>query len=249
MEPTTQINERNPFGQAQDDGSDEIDLLKLWNTVWQRKWSIITLVLVVSMIAALWANSLTPIYQAETTLLIQRDTPKAVSFDQGYGYGGYDYEFLDTQFELLKSRSLAERVVRMLNLTTDPKFDPRQQPPAEPPLIDIRGFLANFDFNKVVPATLPEDLEVEQAAAEADILEEITSQVMGITSVSPVQNTQLVAIQVEMEDPRMAAVIANALATGFIEGQMEASMDMSATATTWMNSRLRGFPLKLNEPH
>ena len=247
MEPTTQINERNPFGQAQDDGSDEIDLLKLWNTVWQRKWSIITLVLVVSMIAALWANSLTPIYQAETTLLIQRDTPKAVSFDQGYGYGGYDYEFLDTQFELLKSRSLAERVVRMLNLTTDPQFDPRQQPPAEPPLIDIRGFLANFDFNKVVPATLPEDLEVEQAAAEADILEEITSQVMGITSVSPVQNTQLVAIQVEMEDPRMAAVIANALATGFIEGQMEASMDMSATATTWMNSRLGELRLKLKD--
>ena len=247
MEPTTQINERNQFALAQDDGGDEIDLLKLWNTVWQRKWSILTLVLVVSMIAALYANSLTPIYQAEATLLIQRDTPKAVSFDQGGSYGGYDYEFLDTQFELLKSRSLAERVVTKLNLTTDPQFDPRQQPEEEPPLIDIGGLLANFDFSKVVPATLPEDLEAEQAATEADIFESVTSQVMGVTSVSPVQNTQLVAIQVDMADPRMAAMIANAVATGFIEGQMEASMDMSATATTWMNTRLGELRTKLKE--
>ena len=247
MEPNTQIVERNQFALNQDDNNDEIDLLKLWNTVWQRKWSIITLVVVVGMLASLYANSLTPIYQAEATLLIQRDTPKAVSFDQGYGYGGYDYEFLDTQFELLKSRSLAERVVTKLNLTTDPQFDPRQQPEEEPPLINIGGLLANFDFNKVVPATLPVDLEAEQAATEADIFEQVTSQVMGVTSVSPVQNTQLVAIQVDMENPRMAAVIANAVATGFIEGQMEASMEMSATATTWMNSRLGELGSKLKE--
>ena len=92
MEPNTQIVERNQFALNQDDNNDEIDLLKLWNTVWQRKWSIITLVVVVGMLASLYANSLTPIYQAEATLLIQRDTPKAVSFDQGYGYGYSDYD-------------------------------------------------------------------------------------------------------------------------------------------------------------
>lgn len=245
MEPTTQIIERNLTAQKQDEEGGEIDLLKMWHTVWQRKWSIITLVLVVSMIASLWANSLIPVYQAETTLLIQRDTPKAVSFDQGYG--GYDYEFLETQFALLKSRSLAERVVRNLDLTNDPHFDPRQQPPAEPPLIDIRGLLSNFDFNKVVPATLPVDLEAEAAATEESIFESATSAVMGATSVEPVENTQLVAIRVSMRDPRMAAIIANAVATGFIEGQMEASMDMSATATTWMNTRLSELGAKLKE--
>ena len=50
MENNTQINERNVIAQRQDADDDEIDLLKLWQTIWHRKWSIMTLVLVVTMV-------------------------------------------------------------------------------------------------------------------------------------------------------------------------------------------------------
>ncbi|MBF7730517.1 GumC family protein [Pseudomonas sp. N040] len=246
MESNTQIIERNQLAQRQDDDGDEIDLLKLWHTVWQRKWSIATLVLVVSMIATLWANSLTPIYRAAATLLIEQNTNKVVNFDQGGGYN-YNYEYLDTQFQLLRSRSLAERVVRQLNLTTHPYFDPRQQPVEEPPLIDIGALLDKFDFNKVVPATLPVDLEAEKAATEAEIFESVTQSVMGSTTIEPVQNTQLVQVQVELPDAALATAIANALANGFIESQLEASVDSSMAATNWMNSRLGELRIKLKK--
>ncbi|MCO6061810.1 lipopolysaccharide biosynthesis protein, partial [Pseudomonas sp. MOB-449] len=48
-------------------------------------------------------------------------------------------------------------------------------------------------------------------------------------------------------DGRMAAKAANAMANGFIEGQLEATMEMSMTATNWMNSRLSELRVKLKD--
>ena len=242
MESNTQIIERNQSALRQDESEDEIDLLKLWQTIWRRKWSIMTLVLVVSMVSILVVFSITPIYRAAATLLIEQKSAKVVSIEQVYGLDGAGNEYLQTQFELLKSRALAERVVRQLNLTTHPEFDPRQQPE---PLIDFKALFANFDFNQAVPVTLPEDLEAGLDATEAEIFDEVTREFMQRISIEPQGKSQLVKVQVDMADARMSARAANALANGFIESQLEATMDMSLTATNWMNSRLGELREKL----
>lgn len=242
MESNTQIIERNQSALRQDESEDEIDLLKLWQTIWRRKWSIMTLVLVVSMVAILVVFSITPIYRAAATLLIEQKSAKVVSIEQVYGLDGAGNEYLQTQFELLKSRALAERVVRQMNLTTHPEFDPRQQPE---PLIDFKALFANFDFNQAVPVTLPEDLEAGVDATEAEIFDEVTKEFMERISIEPQGKSQLVKVQVDMADARMSARAANALANGFIESQLEATMDMSLTATNWMNSRLGELREKL----
>ena len=60
-------NNRPLLPGLQRDDDDEIDLLKLWNTIWRRKWSIIALTLVVAMVTVLIVLSLTPIYRATET--------------------------------------------------------------------------------------------------------------------------------------------------------------------------------------
>lgn len=244
MESNTQIAERNLIAQRQDADDDEIDLLKLWQTIWYRKWGIISLVLVVTMVAILAVLAITPIYRAAATLMIEQKGAKVVSIEQVYGLEGAGSEYLQTQFELLKSRALAERVVRQLNLTTHAEFDPRQQPE---PLIDIKGLLANFDFNKVVPATMPGDLEDPEALTEAEIFDQVTRSFMERVTIAPQGKSQLVQVQVEMADAQTAAIAANALANGFIESQLEATMEMSMTATNWMNSRLGELRTKLKD--
>ncbi len=244
MESTAQTNDRNPPVLRQDDNDDEIDLLKLWNSLWRRKWSIASLVLTVMMVAALAVLVVTPIYRAAATLLIEQKAAKVVSIEQVYGLDGMGNEYLQTQFELLKSRALAERVVRQLNLTTHPEFDPRQQPE---PLIDLNWLRSALNFHKVVPVTLPGDLEDEEALSEAEIFDAVVKQFMRATAVSQQGKSQLVTISVEMADPRTAALAANALANGFIESQLEATMEMSATATNWMNSRLGELRARLKE--
>ncbi|ASL29061.1 GumC family protein [Azotobacter chroococcum] len=242
MESNAQTPARPWIAQYGDD--DETDLLQLWQTIWHRKWSILSLVVVVMMVAVLVVQSIIPTYRAATTVLIEEKQANVVSIEQVYGLEGSGKEYLQTQFELLKSRALAERVVRELNLTTHPEFDPRQQPE---PLIDIRGLLASVNANKAVPTTLPEDLEEGVDPTEAQIFNAVTHAFMKRISIEPVGKSQLVKVQVDMADARLAARAANALANGFIESQMEATMNMSATATTWMNSRLGELREKLKE--
>ena len=88
MENNTQINERNVIAQRQDADDDEIDLLKLWQTIWHRKWSIMTLVLVVTMVTILAVFAITPIYRAAATLIIEERAAKVVSIEQVYGLEG-----------------------------------------------------------------------------------------------------------------------------------------------------------------
>lgn len=229
---------------AVEEDDDEIDLLQLWQTVWRRKWSIVSLVLVVIMLSALVVLSITPVFRAAATLLIEQKAAKVVSIEQVYGLEGTGNEYLQTQFELLKSRSLAERVVRELNLTTHPEFDPRQQPE---PFIDVKGLLADFRLDKLTPVTLPGDLEDQAAATETEIFDEVTRAFMERVNIVPQGKTQMVKVEVDMADAQMAARAANALARGFIESQLEASMEMSMTATNWMNSRLGELRTKLKE--
>jgi len=242
MENNNPILERSLTDQRQNADDDEIDLLKLWNTLWHRKWSIITLVLVVTMVTVLVVLAITPIYRAAATLIIEERAAKVLSIEQIYGLDGSGSEFLQTQFELLRARSLAERVVRELNLTTDPEFDPRQQPE---PLLDIKGLIPDFNVSTIVPGLLPEDLEAEAAATEADIFALVTQAFMERISIAPQGKSQLVQVQVDMADAPLAARAANGLANGFIESQMEATMEMSATATNWMNGRLGDLRAKL----
>jgi succinoglycan biosynthesis transport protein ExoP len=244
MESTAPNPDRNLIVQRQDDDGDEIDLLKLWQSLWRRKWGIISLVFAVMMVTALVVLVITPIYRAAATLLIEQKAAKVVSIEQVYGLDGVGNEYLQTQFELLRSRALAERVVRQLDLTSHPEFDPRQQPK---PLIDLSGLRSALDFHKVVPLTLPGDLEAEAGQSEAEIFDVVVKAFMEVTAVSQQGKSQLVTVSVEMADPRTAALAANALANGFIESQLEATMEMSATATTWMNSRLGELRTKLKD--
>jgi capsular exopolysaccharide synthesis family protein len=243
MEANTRVSERNLIEQRQDEDDDEIDLLKLWHTVWHRKWSIIALVLIVTMVASLVVMAITPIYRAAASLLIEQESrAKVVSIEQIYGLDGSGQEYLQTQFELLKSRVLAERVVRQLSLTTHPEFDPRQQ---AAPLFDIKGLVRDFNVQRFLPAIFPVDLEEKPQRSEIEIFDLVTRAFMSRISISPQGKTQLVKVQVEMADARTAALAANALADGYIEGQLEASMEMSMMATNWMNSRLGELRTKL----
>ena len=212
-----------------------IDLLALGHTLYRHKLSILLLTLLVVMVTTLVVYRQTPIYQAETSLMIERKAGKVVSIEQIYNPEGSNNEYLQTQFELIKSRSLAERVVRELGLTEHPEFDPRQRPA---PTFDWRGWLGALELSRWLPVTRPADLRPPEEPAEQRIFEGVVSTFLSRVSVAPKRNTQLVTIEVEMADPVLAAKAANALAQGYIDSQFEARLGMSQAAAGWMSDRL-----------
>ncbi len=214
--------------------NDVIDLLPVFLVVWRKKWTIMTLVILTMILTALVVLSIEPTYRSTATMQIEQQEAQVVSIEQIYGVDSSS-EYLQTQFELLKSRTLAERVVRELELTTHIEFDPRQ---AEPPLIDIKGLIANFNLHSLIPGTTPEDFVELPPPTEDEIFTSVVDSFIEKITIAPIKKSQLVKISVDMHDSNMATRAANAIAQNFINSQLDAAMETSMTATNWMNERL-----------
>src|SRR5690606_20970725 len=97
---------------------DEIDLLAYWQILLKRRWLVLGIMASV-LAAALLVTLLSPaVYRATTTLQIDRETMQIVQVEgmAPQETAASSGDFYQTQYELLQSRSLAERVADSLNL-------------------------------------------------------------------------------------------------------------------------------------
>ncbi len=203
---------------------DTLDLMKLWNILWRAKWMIVGLILVACVATLLVLQWVTPQYKATATLVIADRNPQVLAFQQLFEPGVNTSEYLQTQLGLLHSRALAERVVKELDLTRHPLFAP--EAPSEP-WIDWRAWLPDW--------LMPEEPEQPDEAAR---VREVVRALGPAISAHYVGKSQLIAVNVELPDPQLAANAANALADGFITSQLDSNMTRSLSAADWMNKRL-----------
>ena len=108
---------------------EESDVMRYWRMIKLHKWGVLGFITLVVGITMAYVYTKEPIYRASTTVLIESQEAKVLSIEEVYGLNAKDQEYYLTQFEILKSRDLAERVVMYLNLASNPLFDPKQQTP------------------------------------------------------------------------------------------------------------------------
>lgn len=235
------LSDGNDLRAAQQDADDDvIDLTHYFRVINASKWRIIGLSVVVTLLVTLIVLSMTPIYKATSSLLIESEETNIVSIEQVYGLDSSKKEYFETQYEILKSRHIAEKVVDKLNLGEHPIFT--QYLEEEPSFIDeAKAFLkSTLTF---LPQKESEPLSVEEAAQQRK--EQLISIFSENLSISPVANTQVVKISYMSESPKLSAQIANTVADVYIENYLEAKFDMTSKATTWLNDSLEGLRSKL----
>ena len=206
-----------------------IDLMHYWHVFRRHMLKIISLSLIVTVLAVLVTMSLTPVYRATSTLLIESEEAKIVSIEEVYGLAGQSSEYLQTQFEILKSRELAKRVAIDLNLIDSPEFNPYHA--ANKKSFSIKEKLFG-------PAPDPSNEEIEYATI---------NNFWKSVGISPVRKTQLVKISVESRSAELSATAANAMARAYIQTQMEARVGMTQQAAAWLSERLGGLKVRLDE--
>lgn len=80
----------------------------------RRKWVLITSVVVIFTVVTIGNFTATPLYQATTRLRIEPQMPKIVPFKELYSISGRQLDYYNTQYKILKSRSLARKVLDSL---------------------------------------------------------------------------------------------------------------------------------------
>jgi len=201
---------------------DEIDLLEYWKILRDRKWLIAAVTGGVMALALVLTLLTTPIFQASSTLQIDRETIKVVDV------GGltpaespYDEDFYQTQYELLQSRALALRVIQDLKLVDNPEFKDDEAP--------AKGAIAKG------PITLQSR---ERALVDA---------VLGGLTIEPVRNSRLVKIDYDSANPALAARIANAWGQAFIASNLERRLDATSYARKYLEERLTQLKNRLED--
>lgn len=223
-----------------DAGEDVIDLSHYFRVINQSKWRILSLSLVITLLTALIVLSLAPIFQASSSLLIESEETNIVSIEQVYGLDASKKEYFETQYEILKSRHIAAKVVDKLKLGDHPVFSQHFEEDAS--VLDefkqsLKGMLTFLPQKEAEPLS-----EEEIAQRHRERLISLFSENL---SISPVANTQVVKISYMSESPKLAAQIANTVADVYIENYLEAKFDMTSKATKWLNNSLEGLRIKL----
>lgn len=204
---------------------ESLDLVRYWRAIARNKWRILALAVLVGLIATLYAYSLTPIYRATATVLVEGSRPRGATMDDLYvAYTGTTRDYYLTQFEIIKSRDFAKRLVSTLELSKHPEFDPRQAPKSW------------YSFRRQNAPDVSSDAQIEEAVINA---------VMGRTSLQPVRNTQLVRVSFDAYDPELAARVPNELAKIYILADMESRMDSTRKSTEFLAQQVQSLKDKL----
>lgn len=209
-----------------------IDLRKYIAVVSRAKWRILALAVLVSALTIFVVLNMQPVYSARATLLIEAQEAKAVKIEEVYGINSAQQEYYLTQFEILKSRTIAETVIDRLKLTEHPEFTPKKSLTA-----NLRELLPFLNTERVT-----ESAEQKAIRQRESLVSNFTQRL----SIEPVRKTQLVNISFEANDAKLAAEIANAVGEAYIDTQLAAKLGITQKANDWIGGRLGELRMQLD---
>jgi len=190
----------------------EVDLMDYWRVIVKRKWVAFTFVGALVFFTAIFSFLATPQYKSTSTLLIEEGTSKILSMEDAFGIQSpivRDLRFFNTQLKLLKSKSLAERVTRKLNLLSRPEFNPNKKKNLINSLVGIITFRwalhkeksTDFKSNSLFPP---------------NSYSEVSESVRNKIKIKPIRDTKLVEVSFISPSPLLSAEIVNTLSEEFM---------------------------------
>ena len=101
---------------------DEIHLRDYLRVILKRRWMVAAVFIIVVTFVTIHSFMMEPIYRATTQILIEKENPKVVNIEEVMGVNASDQDYYQTQYEILKSKALALKVIKSLNLKESPEF-------------------------------------------------------------------------------------------------------------------------------
>ena len=195
----------------------------------ERRLWLFLLILGVALVAALvFGVSATRQYTA--TALVQLDVRNAQLLNQNLGgvSGAGDEVAIQTETEVMRSPSLAGRVVDALNLTEDPLFAPS---PRGSLWAQVRALATGRSAQSASPAEV-----------RAETIQNVRRQVR----VDRASDTLIVRISATTPDPQRSADLANGFAENYLTMQLETKFENIQAANEFIATRLSALREELS---
>src|SRR5713101_4523146 len=228
-------------GKLQDEEERSIDLLNYWITVRKHRWMILSITTAILVIVAIRVSMMTPLYTADATILLKPGNPQLREGHGGAPGGGASSsgdwdsveDFLKTQCEILKSRTLAANVITAEGLANDPVFLGKNRKPG-------KGVLGSWIGTKP-------DAKPETKPAPANSIDSAIGSYLGSLEVKPIANTNLVKIIFTTPNAGLSARLANVHAHAYIREGIELRTQANAEAERFLRDKLVELKEKLEK--
>lgn len=193
------------------------------------RWIIIGLTIGMMVLGLIVTLLMTPKYTATTTIEISRDSDQVTNF-RGVekDVSVADQEFYQTQYGLLRSRTLAERVASELRLVNDPNF------------FEMFGVESDDPSFTLHNGRYPAQGRANRQRVAGEIL------LKGI-SIDPSRLSRLVDIGFTGPAAGFSARVANAWAENFIETNLERKVQSTSYGRNVLQRQLAEYKKRLDE--
>ena len=168
------------------------------------------------------------IYKATATILIEKENPNVVDFKEVMAFDASTTDYYQTQYQMLKSRSLAKSLVQFEKLNEDVYLKGIKQG-------RLRALLNETGF---APIWIQEFLT---EPSEEDVF------IHHMLHVNPIRNSRLVDVSVQHPSPVRAAEIVNSLVKLYVRRNIEDRFVISQQATDLISDQISELKTKVGD--
>ncbi|BDG03446.1 GumC family protein [Anaeromyxobacter oryzae] len=212
----------DPQGPVLREEGDQLDLHAYWRVLLRRRWTVLAVFAAAVLLTLVVTLRQTRIYAGTATLIIELQAPKVLNnkdvqdvVETGTSSFWSSKEYFETQYRIITSRAVAQRVVEKLQLAQDQRF------------LGLDG--------------MKDEAKLKDALQKVDPVETLQERL----SVVPVKDSRVVHIIVEDRDPKWAATIANAVADAYIAESLSVRSTTTQSASDWLEQQLADLEAKL----
>ncbi len=202
-----------------------VDVLEYARILNKRKWLIAGVLFSSVALALVWTLMATPLYTAVVRLQIDRSASTVVEGAQTASKEDIQsMDFLKTQYELLKSRAISERVVSRLKLQNDPDYVPSAEE---------------------VGLTEKKTAAAKDGQSAAERTRDAVERLMKNIDVRPVPGSRLVDVNYTDPNPDRSQRVVNAYADAYIAANIDKRFEANAYAKTFLDDQIKQLKLRL----
>ncbi|WGV98430.1 polysaccharide biosynthesis tyrosine autokinase [Vibrio sp. YMD68] len=218
-----------------------IDVSRYISALKKRAIVIMLISLLMASATYLVTKQMPPIYTANATILIEAKASKAVSIEEIVGIDSSQQEYYQTQYEIMRSNHIAEKVIKQFQLENNPEFN------GENSYFSIRGFIFHYIY-ALRNIIISPDNNLSSSDSYSQVIQKkrlVLENFKNKLTISPIRKTQLVNISFESYSPVTSATLANAVGQAYIDSNIEAKLLINQEATRWISGKLEELAYSL----
>jgi len=214
----------------------EIHLRDYWRVLQKRRFTVLTFFILTLTLTILgvYTSNLDPAWEASTKLLIEK-SDTSISQAEAQGFVRWDPNFLETQFQIIKSKPVAAKVVKRLGL--DSRYaswyleTDEEKPFWKEGLVWVKELIDSFSTSssKAGAGGLEAVTQTDADLIADTLIEDL--------EIKPTKNSSIVNISYEFDSPVIAAMVVNAFTRAYIDELLDMRMKASGYTVEWMSKK------------